>query len=71
MFGSKLVHTMSNLKSDTISATYGKFELDALEAHNEYRSKHGVAQVYLSQKLCAFAQRWANVSIVAKSSKGF
>lgn len=46
-----------------MSGIFGQFQLDALDAHNEYRAKHGVARVLLSQQLCAHAQRWADVSI--------
>lgn len=42
-------------------SAYSKFELECLEAHNEYRAKHGVPPLKLSKKLCKFADEWAKV----------
>ncbi|KAJ8973072.1 hypothetical protein NQ317_002287 [Molorchus minor] len=46
---------------------FSQFALDALKVHNEYRKKHGVSDLELSQKnciylfqLCKFAQEWAD-----------
>ncbi|KAJ8931022.1 hypothetical protein NQ314_016115 [Rhamnusium bicolor] len=39
---------------------FSQFALDALRVHNEYRKKHGVPELILSQKLCKFAQEWAD-----------
>ncbi|KAJ8948337.1 hypothetical protein NQ318_019322 [Aromia moschata] len=39
---------------------FSQFALDALKVHNEYRRRHGVPELTLSQKLCAFAQDWAD-----------
>lgn len=40
---------------------YSDFEIDCLRAHNEYRSKHGVANLRLNKKLCKFAEEWAKI----------
>jgi len=37
-----------------------KFLEDALKAHNEYRKKHKVPKLTLSDDLCQVAQAWAN-----------
>ncbi len=36
------------------------FKKDALEAHNDYRGKHGAPAMKWSSKLEANAQRWAD-----------
>lgn len=38
-----------------------KFRLDCLNAHNDYRRKHGVEPLKLNSTLSNFAQNWANV----------
>ncbi|GFY70914.1 golgi-associated plant pathogenesis-related protein 1 [Trichonephila inaurata madagascariensis] len=38
----------------------GKFEEECLKKHNEYRGKHGVPKLELSDELCAYAREWAN-----------
>lgn len=59
-------------KSDTASSStvpsstienHDKFQLDCLNAHNDYRRKHGVGPLKLSPTLSNFAQNWANVCI--------
>ena len=37
-----------------------EFEKDCLNAHNEYRAKHGVPPLKWSAELAADAQIWAN-----------
>lgn len=37
------------------------FQEDCLRAHNKYRQLHGVPHLALNQKVCDFAQAWANV----------
>ncbi|KAG4067484.1 hypothetical protein HA402_002761 [Bradysia odoriphaga] len=37
-----------------------KFHLDCLNAHNDYRRRHGVGPLKLSPTLSNFAQNWAN-----------
>ncbi len=39
--------------------TLSKFQQDALSVHNEYRSKHGVDSLKMSDDLCKTAQDWA------------
>ncbi|XP_044732409.1 uncharacterized protein LOC123295218 isoform X3 [Chrysoperla carnea] len=44
-----------------------EFANECLEAHNEYRTKHGVPPLTLSKKLCKISQKWAD-KIAAKGS---
>ncbi|XP_072399922.1 uncharacterized protein [Diabrotica undecimpunctata] len=39
--------------------TEGNFEEDFLEAHNNYRKRHGVPLLKLDKKLCKYSQEWA------------
>ncbi|XP_050517539.1 uncharacterized protein LOC126892114 isoform X2 [Diabrotica virgifera virgifera] len=41
------------------NATEGNFEEDFLEAHNNYRKRHGVPLLKLDKKLCKYSQEWA------------
>lgn len=56
-------------KSETVPSStvhkIEKFQLDCLNAHNDYRRKHGVGPMKLSPALSNFAQTWANVSLLA------
>lgn len=53
---------VSKLKSTSISGEKGdKFEEDCLNAHNEYRRKHGVPPLVLSKKLNKYAEEWAKI----------
>ncbi|KAG5678132.1 hypothetical protein PVAND_007830 [Polypedilum vanderplanki] len=36
------------------------FQVDCLEAHNDYRLRHGVPRIELEKGLCKLAQEWAN-----------
>ncbi|XP_028414933.1 uncharacterized protein LOC114538021 isoform X2 [Dendronephthya gigantea] len=51
-----------NPKLNDLSSTDGTdaFEQDCLDAHNIYRTKHGVPPLLWSQQLKEDAQRWAN-----------
>lgn len=55
-------------KSDTMSSSKvnsnEQFQLECLNAHNEYRRKHGVGPLKLNPTLSNFAQNWANVSSI-------
>ncbi|CAG9816159.1 unnamed protein product [Phaedon cochleariae] len=42
------------------TGTFNQFALDALKIHNEYRRKHGVPDLKLNEKICKFAQEWAD-----------
>jgi len=42
------------------SSKGGEFAQQALDSHNAYRAKHGVAPLKLSKKLTAVAQEWAD-----------
>lgn len=58
--------TNKSLKSKSPSPTlrksvFSKFELECLEAHNEYRTKHCVPRLKLNKKLCRFAEEWAKI----------
>lgn len=64
-------------KSDTVPSSIvpspkvennEKFQLDCLNAHNEYRRKHGVEPLKLNPTLSNFAQNWANVSLPSMDS---
>lgn len=44
-----------------VSSTYTTFQRDCLDAHNEYRAKHGVAPLKLNRHLCKFAEEWAKI----------
>lgn len=50
----------SSSSSSSEDESEDKFEEAALEAHNEYRKKHGVAALKLDKKLCSYAQEWAD-----------
>jgi len=39
------------------------FQLEALKAHNDFRVKHGVPPMELCQKVCSYAQDWAETLI--------
>lgn len=39
---------------------FSEFQADCLEAHNDYRIRHGSARIELDKGLCSFAQEWAN-----------
>lgn len=39
--------------------TEGNFEDDFLEAHNDYRKRHGVPALKLDKKLCKYSEEWA------------
>ncbi|XP_060519497.1 uncharacterized protein LOC132697833 isoform X2 [Cylas formicarius] len=39
----------------------GNFEEDFLEAHNNYRRRHGVPPLKLDKKLCKYAEEWAKL----------
>lgn len=47
------------LHKDTKNGTEGKFEEDFLNAHNEYRKRHGVPPLKLDKKLCKYSDEWA------------
>ncbi|KAG8192352.1 hypothetical protein JTE90_002172 [Oedothorax gibbosus] len=38
----------------------GEFEKECLKKHNEYRSKHGVPKLTLSDEICSYAKEWAD-----------
>lgn len=44
-----------------VSSQFTEFQRDCLDAHNEYRAKHGVAPLKLSKNLCKFAEEWAKI----------
>lgn len=39
--------------------TEGNFEEDFLDAHNEYRKRHGAPPLKLDRKLCKYSEEWA------------
>lgn len=39
---------------------FNEFQVDCLEAHNDYRVRHGAPRLDLDKGLCSFAQDWAN-----------
>lgn len=39
---------------------FNEFQADCLEAHNDYRMRHGSPRLELDKGLCDFAQDWAN-----------
>lgn len=41
------------------------FQNECLQAHNEFRKKHGVPPLRLSREMCRFSQEWAN-SLIKK-----
>lgn len=49
------------------NGTQGDFENDFLNAHNEYRKKHGVSPLKLDKKLCKFSEEWAKI-LAAKNT---
>ncbi len=75
-FGSGIDVSTSSVKSSRPSSSFAglqyepskssgnddkdKFIKDALDAHNEYRAKHGVSPLTLSKRLCESAQAWAD-----------
>lgn len=48
--------------SSSAKENFTQFQMESLRSHNEFRGKHGVAELKLSKDLCHFAQEWANVS---------
>lgn len=39
---------------------FSEFQADCLEAHNDYRMRHGAPRLELDKGLCDFAKDWAN-----------
>ncbi|KAG5897860.1 hypothetical protein JTB14_024894 [Gonioctena quinquepunctata] len=66
-FGDSITKRMTESEGATAAvgskapANSKDFALEALKIHNEYRRKHGVPDLDLSDKLCEFAQEWAKV----------
>lgn len=54
-------------KQTPSKATRGNFEKDFLEAHNKYRSFHGVPPLKLDRKLCNYSEEWAKI-LAAKNT---
>lgn len=54
---------------ENIVQSTGNFEEDALKAHNEYRKRHGVPLLELSQELCSYAAEWAKVILLNQIEK--
>ncbi|KAK4872975.1 hypothetical protein RN001_015004 [Aquatica leii] len=52
-----------NIKNGIKKLPIMDFQMQCLEAHNEYRQKHGVAPLKLNKDMCAVSQSWANVLI--------
>jgi len=50
----------SSEDEDDLEAAAIKFQKEALDSHNQYRQKHGVAPLKIDKKLCSYAQEWAN-----------
>jgi len=50
----------SESSSDEEEETEEKFQKESLEAHNDYRAKHGVSKLKLDSKLCSYAKDWAD-----------
>jgi uncharacterized protein YkwD len=46
-------------KKDSVISVFSQFELEALEAHNKYRTKHHVPPLNLNKELCKIAQSYA------------
>ncbi|XP_044269926.1 uncharacterized protein LOC123014738 isoform X4 [Tribolium madens] len=44
---------------DVKNGTEGNFEADFINAHNEYRRRHGVPPLKLDKKLCKYSEEWA------------
>lgn len=40
---------------------FSDFEMDCLNAHNEFRARHGVPALKLSKRLCKHAEEWARI----------
>ncbi|XP_017860516.1 PREDICTED: Golgi-associated plant pathogenesis-related protein 1 [Drosophila arizonae] len=38
---------------------FGAFELEVLQAHNQYRARHGAPPLELDENLCRVASQWA------------
>ncbi|XP_022099173.1 uncharacterized protein LOC110983864 [Acanthaster planci] len=58
-FPKKKDRDSSKISTKISSTELRKFQKDALDVHNEYRSKHGVNSLRLSDDLCKSAQDWA------------
>lgn len=43
---------------------FTEFQLDALEAHNDYRSRHDAPLMELNLALCDYSTEWANVNLI-------
>jgi uncharacterized protein YkwD len=46
-------------KKDSVIGVFSPFELEALDAHNKYRTKHHVPPLNLNKELCKIAQSYA------------
>ncbi|KAB0792566.1 hypothetical protein PPYR_14525 [Photinus pyralis] len=53
-----LTPKLSNL---TLKSTQSNFEIDFLNAHNEYRQRHGVPPLKLDRKLSKYSTEWAQI----------
>lgn len=60
-FGEIATDLVNKFKSTNISGD--KFEEEFLQAHNDYRRKHGVPLLELNKKLCKYAEEWAKVLV--------
>ncbi|CAG9768166.1 unnamed protein product [Ceutorhynchus assimilis] len=56
---SRLSLSSRSSTKDLRSITEANFEEDFLQAHNNYRRKHGVAPLKLDKSLCKYAEEWA------------
>merc|ERR1712083_965452 len=56
----KTSNTSTKPSSSPSSDKDENFEEEALNKHNEYRRTHGCQPLKLDQKLCSYAQEWAN-----------
>jgi len=56
----KTSNTSTKPSSSPSSDNDENFEEEALSKHNEYRKTHGCQPLKLDQKLCSYAQEWAN-----------
>lgn len=50
-----------NTTKNLSNGTEGNFEEDFLNAHNEYRIRHGVDALELDRKMCKYSEEWAKM----------
>lgn len=62
VMGRRSLPKEENLNEIQADISFSLFQIDCLNAHNIYRSQHGVPDLILCKELCDYALDWANVN---------